>query len=315
MGRKAKNKSNAGFYLIVIIGVAALGLYWQFFGAEKKLDQPLPSVEVPKKEAPVVQTPAKTGEKTYSMAGLNDDVKKLLVAKLLSVSPVYRELGLSAVDEARAAASETVDNYSFAFDYRGSRYIVSADYTGGEHCCFGWYAFTLDAQNILNLVSSTVSMADMGNVYPEGEDNLVEKDGNLYLKLADDRLMYFCGSFQDSPMIYRYFQLADGKLTEKNQDFKSEFIQAAQKNELDLEKYYNTSKNSYPDTDLPAVRCRYFAERAANYLAAGESDKAWEGFDALYAKLVPMNPYRPANARFATPQEIKTDIQGRLSGE
>jgi hypothetical protein len=315
MGRKAKKKNQAGFYLAVIAAAAGLGLYWHFFGTQKKLDQPLMPVEAPAKEVPVVNAPAKTGEKTYSMAGLNDDIKKLLVAKLLAASPVYREMGASAINDARAAATDAVDNYSFAFDYRGSRYIVSADYTGGEHCCFGWYAFTLDAQNILNPVSSTVSMADMGNVYPEGEDNLVEKDGNLYLRLADDRLMYFCGSFQDSPMIYRYFQLADGKLVAKNEDFKEEFIKAAEKNEEDLNRYYNTSKNSNLDTNLPSARCRYFTERTANYLAANESGKAWDGFDALYAKLTPMNPYRPADARFATPQEIKTEIQARLGGE
>jgi len=315
MGRKQKKRNYAGFYFAIILAASGLGLYWHFFGTQKKLDQPSMPVEAPVKEAPVVKTPAKAGEKTYSMAGLNDDIKKLLVAKLLAVSPVYSELGASAINDARAAATDTVDNYSFAFDYQGSRYIVVADFTGGEHCCFGWYAFTLDAQNILNPVPSAVSLADMGNVYPEGEDNLVEKNGNLYLKLADDRFMYFCGSFQDSPVIYRYFQLADGKLVAKNEDFKEEFVKAAEKNEEDLGKYYNTSENSYPDTDLPSVRCRYFTERTANYLAANESGRAWDGFDALYAKLAPMNPYRPADARFATPQDIRTEIQARLSGE
>ncbi len=314
MGRKAKKRSNFGFYFVVILAFLALGCFWYYFGHKKSFIQPAPPVEQSKQEVPVVETPVKNGAKTYVMAGLNDDVKKLLVAKLLEVSPVYRELGSSAANDARAAAAETVDNYSFAFDYRGERYVITADYSGGEHCCFGWYAFTLDAQNLLKEVPASVSMADMGSVYPEGEENLVEKNGNLYLKVADDRFMYFCGSYQDSPMIDRYFLISNGKLTAQNEDFKDEFVKAALTDERDLEKYYNTSKTAFPDTDLPTVRCRLFTERAANYLAAGESAKAWEGLDVLYSKLTPLNPYRPADSRFDTPAEIKADIISRFNG-
>lgn len=248
------------------------------------------------------------------MAAVGEDVRTMIAEALLDESSIYREMSVAAAPDARAAALDSVNNYSFAFDYRGQRYVVAADYSGGEHCCFGWYIFTLDNGKNLKRISSPAVLADTGNVYPEGKDNLVEKNGNLYLKLIDDRFMYYCGSYQQSPLIWRYFLVSKDSLVQKNEDFKNEFIKAAEDSARELEQYYNTASPASGD-DLSAAKCRLFVERAANYIAAGEREKAFEGFEKLYQQLEPMNPYLPAEKRFAAPSEIKADILEKFDGE
>jgi hypothetical protein len=234
--------------------------------------------------------------------------------KLLEISPVSRDTVLpDALQSSNREQTvyQTVNDYSFAFDYLGSRYVVAADYSGGEHCCFNWYAFTLDSRNLLSEVKPDAAISEMGNVYPEGEQNLVKKNGNLYLALADDRLAYYCGSFAGSPLINRYFLISDNRLILKNDDFKDEFLKAAQDSGKELEKYYNDpAKNTPDDADILETRCRLLVQRTADYLAAGEDAKAWDQFDSLYGKLTPMNPYKTLLGRYATAGEIKADIAG-----
>jgi len=78
-------------------------------------------------------------------------------------------------------------------------------------------------------VPADADIAEMGNVYPEGETNLVQKTETLYLVLADDRFSYYCGSYTESPIIMRYFLIDEDKLILANTDFRNEFADAAKK--------------------------------------------------------------------------------------
>jgi hypothetical protein len=312
MARKAK-KSNVPGYLAIIAVICLIGALWLSAQRSKPADD-RSEINQNKDTVPIVETKPTEKSADYVMAPLNSDIKKIVAQKLLEISPVSRDTVLSAASQSSSredAVYQTVNDYSFAFDYLGSRYVVAADYSGGEHCCFNWYAFTLDSRNLLTEVKPDAAISEMGNVYPEGEQNLVKKNGNLYLALADDRFAYYCGSYAGSPLINRYFLISDNRLILKNNDFKDEFLKAAQDSEKELEKYYGDPNAKAPDdADILETKCRLLVQRTADYLAVGEDAKAWDQFDSLYEKLSPMNPYKTPLGRYAAAGEIKADIAG-----
>lgn len=279
---------------------------WQLFSGDTETAQPGDSQTAPENPVTEIRTETeaeKPAGPLYAEANLNSDVKKKITDKLMEISPVFRDSGADA-DYAR----NVVDNNSFAFDYDDRRYIVAADYSGGAHCCFGWHVFTLDSRNNLNEIKPDAPIATGGDFGPvNAKTNLAEKNGRLYLVLGDDRFAYYCGSFAGSPMLDRYFLIEDGKLTLGNGDFKNEFLAKAENYDKELaEKYLNLS--SKMDRDGAEARCFLLVNRTANYHLAG-SPKAWDDFDSLFNKLVPVNPYKVKEGRFITAPEMKKDIR------
>lgn len=309
MAKKRKKNNFIGYLAIMAVAVG-IGVFW--LAEQSKPVTKQAEIGEIKETVPVIETKPAPAGGDYAMAPLNSDLKKIVAQKLLDISSVYRDMIVppgSPADYTRDLANQTVNDYSFAFDYQNSRYVVAADYSGGEHCCFDWHVFTLDSRNSLSEMAGDGAISQMGNVYPEGERNLVKKNGNLYLTLVDDRFAYYCGSYSGSPFINRYFLISGDKLVLKNGDFKDEFSKAAQEDEKELADYYSGPSQSAPaDSGVLESRCRLLVERTANYLAAGENAKAWDGFEELYAKLSPMNPFKTALGRYAAAFEIKADI-------
>ncbi len=320
MARKRK-KNFLGVYLLIAALLLAVAGFWYFFlRRETAKNLPDAPAEPPAlKEAAIEEKTPEPDKKLYAMANVSAEIVSRIADKLLSISPAYKELASENIGpmpagaaDVRDLAEQAANDYSFAFDYDGRRYIVTADYSGGAHCCFGWYVFTLDPQNNLDLVPANADIAEMGNVYPEGEANLAQKDGKLYLALADDRFSYYCGTYAESPAVMRYFLIEPVGLTMANADFSDAFTVEAQRDDAALKTYYNSSLVSSGD-EAKAARCKLLVERSANYLLAADASSAWDGFDVLFKKLAPMDPCDPVTGACVTAAQFKKDIIDYLS--
>lgn len=320
MGRKPKKKSNLAAIFVLLFLTLLIVAFWYFFLDSGKSEEVTKPAEDNSTKVEEIKTETKkTDGKKYEIAALDSDVKTALIDKLLEISPTYQAMaqlkeipaGANAASE-RDFARQIVDYYSFAFDYQGKRYIVAADYSGGAHCCFDWYVFTLDSQNQLKRVMPSERIATGGNVPPDskGASNLIEKNNNLYLTLSDDRFAYYCGSYADLPIVNRYFLVSGDKLILRNEDFKEEFLIAAQENQNKLEKYFSGSGKT-DNEGGSSVRCVLLVQRTANYVLAGKNNQAWDDFETLVKKSSPINPN--FGDEYATAEQLKKDILERLS--
>lgn len=279
MQRKSK-KPNVFVITVLFLCVAAVGIWiWPTSNDQHPGDiVPMES----KAQDTTSPLPIQTDKaKLYSMAVLSEADKRDLVKKLVAISPIYNADGQPQGPADNEAAAETakqvVDETAFAFDYGKTRYIVAADYSGGAHCCFGWYVFYRDGGD-LKQATPNQSIATMGNIPPAGEQNLVEKNGKLYMALDDDRFAYVCGSFASSPMVSRYFLVNGNELILANADFKEEFIKDAQ-----------TASAKISGTDIAESRCTYLVEETASYLLAGQNGLVESGFAGWHKKAAPVS--------------------------
>lgn len=163
-----------------------------------------------------------------------------------------------------------------ALRHNGDRYIFLQNWTGGAHCCQDEYVFRLDKDDSLRAIE-ILSLLD-GELSSE---NIIQKNGYLYLKLMDLRFRYFHTSFAGSPVFYQYLIINGDQFIIRNGDFKEEYIKQAKIDQGELDKYLKNTKieeMQFPDWSP------FLVQQTVNYLMAGESEKAWSEFDSYFQK-------------------------------
>lgn len=169
-----------------------------------------------------------------------------------------------------------------ALKHGGDRYIFLENWGGGAHCCEDEYVFRLDEDNDLRPIE-VLSLLD-GELSPE---NIIKKNGYLYLKLMDYRFRYFHTSFGGSPIFYQYLIIDGDQFIVRNGDFKDEYIKQAKIDRELLDKYLkNTKVEDMQFSDWSPL----LVEQTVNYLMAGESEKAWSEFDSYFQKFSTVSP-------------------------
>ena len=169
-----------------------------------------------------------------------------------------------------------------SFKYKNDKYIILSDYSGGAHCCFQEYIFRLDENNDLKLIKSPPT----GNT-TISENNLIFKNGKLYLTIRDDRFAYFHTAYAGSYFFNRYFLINGEELVESNLDFKEEYIKEAGDCKKDLDIYLDEKTIEDFEAWFPKLLCK-----AVNYLVIGEEGNAWEKFGDYFSKLSVIAPPR-----------------------
>jgi len=182
-----------------------------------------------------------------------------------------------------------------AFQYKGNKYIIVSDYSGGAHCCFEEYIFFLDKDNELKLAE----VLDLGNAHIL-EDSLFVENGALYLKIFDDRFAYFYTPFVNSYFFVQYLKIEDDNLLLSNNDFQQEYITEALRCEEELKQELELGEE-YFEIYSPLLTCI-----AVNYLLAGWEEEAWQKFDQ-YSGRVPLDYYTgPVNLEQFKKELIET---------
>lgn len=283
------NKTNWKFLtIIVILGIVVSGgVLWL---SKQQISPQFPEIKKPKEIAKdkIVES-EKSTEAIYSMIELSPLIKKKLKNYLLY------EKGMKELEKTRPGITESLVSDSFGFSYKNNKYVVSFDYTGGAHCCFRWFVLRVDENNSLEYIPTNTPIVPIGNFYPQGEENLIEKNGKLYLSSIDDRFSYFCGTYASSPFFNRYFLIEKDKLILSNTDFKKEFINKAIEAENKLWKFYEevkaTSKEEIEKRSYSfEYWCPFLVERTVNYIVAREDSKAWENWDEIFDKFSSLSP-------------------------
>ncbi len=179
-----------------------------------------------------------------------------------------------------------------SFEYKNNKYIVISEYSGGAHCCFEEYIFMLDTEDNLNLIDTL----DLGNA-SISKDNLLYKDGKLYLVVYDDRFAYFHTSYADSYFFKKYYLIEEDKFIINNLDFKEEYLSEATrcKNEL----------NSYDPSFGFEPASPYLVCLTANYILAGEEEHAWQELGNIYSA-------NPSLIKWVSEEKFKREIQEKM---
>ncbi|MBZ9569920.1 hypothetical protein KJA16_03385 [Patescibacteria group bacterium] len=168
----------------------------------------------------------------------------------------------------------------FAFEYQNNKHIILSEYSGGAHCCFQEYIFVLDTNNNLKIIK----ILPLGNAHIT-KTSLLVKNGKLYLVIKDDRFAYFHTAYAASYFFNQYFSIHEDNLIESNANFKQEYIEEAINCENDLNKRLLEDESQYIENWFPLLVCK-----VVNYIAAGETEKAWGEFEAYFAKVVELDP-------------------------
>ncbi len=187
-------------------------------------------------------------------------------------------------------------NDLFAFEYNKNKYIIVGDYSGGAHCCTTDYIFRLDGENNLKLIDTL----PLGNAISIGENNLLEKDGNLYLEVNDDRFAYFYTSYASSYSFKKYYLIAEEGLILKTEDFKENYTAEALACEKEFGTLVGSDKGKF-EIQFPKLLCV-----TVNNILAGEEEKAWQGFNDHSVEL-----YQPP-ADFNR-EKVMNEIQEKMS--
>lgn len=167
-----------------------------------------------------------------------------------------------------------------SFEYKNNKYIVLQEYSGGAHCCFRAFIFILDAENNLNLIETL----DLGNA-SISKDNLLYKDGKLYLLVDDDRFAYFYTPYAGSYFFKKYYLIEGDKLIIKNSDFKEKYINEAAGCKNELNSYFEKlTKGEVSDSSFGfELLSPYLTCLTANYILAGEEERAWQELGEIYS--------------------------------
>ncbi len=164
-----------------------------------------------------------------------------------------------------------------AFEYKGKKYIILSDYSGGAHCCFEEYVFLLDDD--LELIE-TLELGETTIL----EDSLIMEDDKLYIKIFDDQFAYFYTPYVTSYFFVQYLEVKDDELIINNSAFEEEYIQEAERCEDELEEQIEQGVGSFENYS-PYLVCI-----TLNYLLAGKEDLAWQKFES-YSSRVPLDYY------------------------
>ena len=167
-----------------------------------------------------------------------------------------------------------------AFEYQWNKYIIVSDYSGGAHCCFSEYIFCLDENNELKFIGSL----DLGETHIL-EESLIVKGKKLYIKVFDDRFAYFYTPYVNSYFFAEYLEVEDDQLIVNNVDFEQDYLEEAFHCENDLEEQLAEQETEEFENYSPLLVCI-----TANYLLAGQEEKAWQKFEQ-YSAQVPLDYY------------------------
>jgi len=185
------------------------------------------------------------------------------------------------------------DNYSFTsekerytdfgvYQYKNDRYLLISKPSGGAFCCFVAYLFRLEQNGSFVLIGGLGDLDGNTNVNKKlmidsSGVGMIEKNGKLYLKIADGRFHYFLNGGRPSSFnIYQYLLIDGDKLVLANSDFKEEFLKAA--TEVDNRLASCVENNNCNDS----LNILSLGEMMANYVLAGKNQKANERIDFYF---------------------------------
>jgi len=202
----------------------------------------------------------------------------------------------------------------FTFDYKNNKYIISTDWSGGNKCCANWYIFRLDKNNNLKFIKLFEALG-AANAWPT-EENLKETNGKLYLVMRDERFSPFSITgyyYYVRASFLQHYLIENDDLLRRNTDFKEEYIREATDADNKLqnlisEKIKMEGKIDFLD-GFPLL-----LDKVVNYILAGENEKAWQGFEDIFAKFSLPLPSETGGEK-ADPKIIKEMIIEKMESE
>ena len=286
-----QGKTNIKYLLIVVILAAIVGggifiyQYWllpqmQTISFEKLLPNPSPTpIEFP------------TEANTYS----------ILVNETLPLEgPIYYKIDTAEfkIKQGKWGTSEVSDFghfevynngqqiYSsgliyyiegvFAFEYNNNKYVIISTWKGGNNPITPHYVFDLNENKELKFIQELSGFAYGGERI--GPNDLVIKNGKLYLRVLDDRFKYFYTDHAGSYDLNQYLLFDGDKLVNSDNEFRAEYLQEAEvcvgKLATNYQEHQSEKQLSYEFAWAGDLVCKVI-----NYILADEEQKAWEDFD------------------------------------
>jgi hypothetical protein len=206
-----------------------------------------------------------------------------------STSPVRYKIGDDVTLVVKFDPAEYFEvhngNYSFTsekerytdlniYQYKNSRYFIVSKPSGGAFCCFVAYLFRLDQNGSFVLIAGLGDLDGNTNankrlMIDSSGISMIEKNGKLYLRIADGRFHYFLdGGRPSSFNIYQYLLVSGDKLVLANADFEEEFLSKA--TEIDNKLSSCVENNNCNDS----LNILSLGEMMANYVLAGKTQEA-----------------------------------------
>jgi len=167
-----------------------------------------------------------------------------------------------------------------AFKYQRNEYIIVSEYSGGAHCCFSEYIFYLGKDNELKFIGTL----DLGETHLSGA-GLTMRNKKLYIKIFDDKFVYFYTPYVNSYFFAQYLEVQDDQFIMNNTDFRKDYLKGAAICENDLEEQLEKQETEEFEDYSPLLVCI-----TVNYLLADEEEDAWQKFEE-YSVQVPLNYY------------------------